>query len=132
MASPQSSFDFLLGRLPFNKNLLFSDACTSYGMAGVVLLDAAENRGSLMEGFFWQISWDEWKRAVSMSHLSPGSVKINPAEFMALIICETFAEFCSGKCLSQSISFRPWVGSIWLAVRFILLTVVRKARTCIY
>ena len=61
---------------------------------GVVLLDLTNNHGAVVEGFFWQLSWEEWEKVVKMSDLSPGSVKINQAEFLAaLITCETFARF---------------------------------------
>ena len=113
VASPQSSFDFLLGRLPINNNRLFSDACTSYGMGGVVLLDITNNPSAVVEGFFWQLSWEEWDKVVKMSDLSPGSVKINQAEFLAaLITCETFARFCSGRytfLTLDNFSAKAWI-----------------------
>ena len=35
--NPQLSFDFILGRLPRNQCYLFSDASSSFGMAGVMM-----------------------------------------------------------------------------------------------
>ena len=40
----------------------------------------------------------DWTKITAMPELTPGSVKINIAEFIAaLITCETYAEFCIGK-----------------------------------
>ena len=54
--SPQSSFDFLLGLLPANRNQLFSDACTSYGMAEVLMVKGDVERELGVDGLFWQLS----------------------------------------------------------------------------
>ena len=56
LSSPQCSFNFLLGRLPENNNKLFSDACTSFGMAGVVLLGRLDLQRQNIAGLFWQMS----------------------------------------------------------------------------
>ena len=53
---PKSSFVFLLGLLPANRNQLFSDACTSYGMAGVLMVKGDDRRELGVEGLFWQLS----------------------------------------------------------------------------
>ena len=52
LSSPQSSFNFLLGRLPANNNKLFSDARTSFRMGGVVLLGPANTRQQEIDGLF--------------------------------------------------------------------------------
>ena len=50
-----------------------------------------------------------------MPELTPGSVKINIAEFIAaLITCETFAEFCTGKITTlelDNITAKAWLDS---------------------
>ena len=52
----------------------------------------------VVDGLFWQINWVEWAKMTTMPELTPGSVKINIAEFIAaLITCETFAGYCAGK-----------------------------------
>ena len=103
-SSPQSSFNFLLGRLPANTNELFSDACTSFGMGGVVLLGPANTRRQNIDGLFQQISQKEWQKTAHMRGLQPASVKINTAEFLAaLITCETFASYCKGTYTSLSL-----------------------------
>ena len=51
VSSPRSSFKFVLGLLPQNPNRLYSDASTSFGMAGVVLFGAHS-----VDGLFWQMS----------------------------------------------------------------------------
>lgn len=50
--SPQSSMDFLLGNLPFNDKNLFSDASTSYGMAGVIMFRGINQEMGGVEGLF--------------------------------------------------------------------------------
>ena len=52
VASPQCSFKFLLGLMPFNPNELFSDACTSYGMAGVLRFGPTRRREQGIDGLF--------------------------------------------------------------------------------
>ena len=94
---PKVSMNFLLARLPENKNTLFSDACTSFGMAGVVVFDHIERSRRGLDGLFWQISWEEWHRTSPMKRLRPGSINIHVAEFLAaLITCETFVTHCKG------------------------------------
>ena len=93
-----SSFDFLLGRLPQNDCQLFSDASSLHGMGGVLIFGKSEDRIPCLDGLFWQLTWQEWHKVVAIPCLTPGSVKINKAEFIAaLITCETFAAYCSGK-----------------------------------
>ena len=57
----------------------------------------------------------EWARITAMPELTPGSVKINIAEFIAaLITCETFAEFCTGKITTlelDNITAKAWLDS---------------------
>ena len=80
-----------------NKSRLFSDACTSEGMGGVLLFHEGPRREKGVDGIFWQVSWIEWQRITGMTELHPGSVRINIAEFLAaLITCETFADHCAG------------------------------------
>ena len=93
-----ASFDYLLSRLPVNDNRLSSDACTSYGMAGVLLFGQPNSKFPGCQGLFWQMAWTDWKKVIVMVDLSDGRVKINEAEFLALLItCETFTAFCAGK-----------------------------------
>ena len=98
MNTPQTQFEYILARLPKNNVKLFSDASSSYGMAGVLLF-GQENKDYIgADGLFWQISWVAWARIITTAELAPGDVKINIAEYMAaLITCETFADFCAGK-----------------------------------
>ena len=92
---PKISMNFLLARLPENKNTLFSDACTRFGMAGVVVIDPIERSRQGLDGLVWQISWEEWHRTAPLKQLSPRSVNIHVAEFLAaLITCETFVTHC--------------------------------------
>ena len=93
-----ASFDYLLSRLPVNDNRLSSDACTSYGMAGVLQFGQPNSKFPGCQGLFWQMAWTDWKKVIVMVELSDGRVKINEAEFLALLItCETFTAFCAGK-----------------------------------
>ena len=66
-------------------------------MVGVIHFPlAATHKG--FNGLFWQMSWESWAERHPMEDLKPGAIAINVAEFIAaLITCETFAEFCSGK-----------------------------------
>ena len=93
-----ASFDYLLSRLPVNDNRLSSDACTSYGMAGVLHFGQPNSKFHGCQGLFWQMAWTDWRKVIVMVDLSDGRVKINEAEFLALLItCETFKAFCAGK-----------------------------------
>ena len=58
-STPSVSFDFLLNKLPENKNLLSSDASTSYGMAGVLSFGTVYPAFAGFDGLFWQMSWQE-------------------------------------------------------------------------
>ena len=108
--SPQSSFDFLLGRLPTNKHQLFSDASTSYGMAGVLMVKGDVERELGADGLFWQLSWSEWNK---VSDIISGTAKINTAEFLAaLITCETFAKYCSQ--LYTTLGLDNYAAKCWL------------------
>ena len=92
------SFDYLLSRLPSNVFTLSSDASGSFGMAGVQLFNKAHSLYPGYKGLFWQCSWEEWEKIVSITHLIPGQVMINVAEFLAaLITIETFAPDCANK-----------------------------------
>ena len=93
-----ASFDYLLCRLPPSKERLSSDASTSYGMSGVILFHVPHRDYPGFDGLFWQQSWKEWERVFSMTAVKPGAVKINAAEFLAMLItCETFTDLCAGK-----------------------------------
>ena len=113
LSSPQASFEFLLGQLPVNPNILFSDACSSFGMAGVILLSPGEKRKQGVDGLCWQITWEEWRRTAPMARLRPGSVEINVAEFLAaLITCETFVNYCTGtftRLSLDSYAAKGWI-----------------------
>ena len=51
-ASPKMGFKYILGDLPINKLKLASDACTSYGMAGILTFDQDIKDNSGVEGLF--------------------------------------------------------------------------------
>ena len=43
------------------------------------------------------MTWVDWLKVLPMEALTVGKVKINVAEFLALLItCETFTAFCAG------------------------------------
>ena len=109
------TFDYLLSRLPANKHTLSSDACTSFGMAGVIHFDHPHNSYPEYDGLFWQSSWQRWARVVTWPGLVPGRITICVAEFLAaLITIETFASECSGKitCLDlDNTTARAWFDS---------------------
>ena len=44
--------DFLLGNLPFNDKTLFSDASSSYGMAGIIMFRGSNQEMGGVEGLF--------------------------------------------------------------------------------
>ena len=96
-----------------NTNELSSDAATSWGMAGVLMFNNESPRKDRIQGLFWQIPWVEWYKVIPMPSLTIGSVKINVAEFLALLItCETFTSFCKGKytaIVTDNISAKSWV-----------------------
>ena len=95
--APKVSMNFLLALLPKNKSTLFSDACTSFGMAGVVVFDHIERRRRGLDGLLWQIPWKEWLRTSPMKGLRPDFINIHIAEFLAaLITYETFVAHCKG------------------------------------
>ena len=97
-STAKAGFDFLLCRLPVNKFRLSSDACTSFGMAGVLRFYQANASYQGFDGIFWQTKWEDWNSVVSMVNLRTGQVNINVAEYVAMLVtCETFAEFCGGK-----------------------------------
>ena len=95
--NPEASFNYCLNNLPQSDSTLFSDASTSWGMAGVILFPlTADYKG--FDGLFWQVSWKVWAKLNPIHNLLPGSIAINVAEFLAaLITCETFADLCTGK-----------------------------------
>ena len=44
------------------------------------------------------MTWVDWLKVLPMEALAVDKVKINVAEFLALLItCETFTPFCAGK-----------------------------------
>ena len=71
--SPQLSFDFVLGVLPRNECLLFSDASSLFGMAGVMIF-GYNNAPVNLDGLFWQMTWRDWYRVRPLECLKPGSV----------------------------------------------------------
>ena len=52
LSSPHSSFKSVLGLLPRNRDCLFSDASSKYGMAGVLLFDPHRVRSQKLKGLF--------------------------------------------------------------------------------
>ena len=56
---PSAKFDYVLGRLPVNHSVLYSDASTSFGMAGVILFPHVDVHQSGHAGLFWQMCWDD-------------------------------------------------------------------------
>ena len=66
-------------------------------MAGVLIFESGTPNTKNIEGLFWQMAWPVWYKVSPMPSLTVGSVKINVAEFLALLItCETFTAFCEG------------------------------------
>ena len=65
-----------------------------------------------VDGLFWQIQWKDWDKLVSRKHTRLGSVHINVAEYVALLLtCETFAKWCQGKltyCELDNVSAQSW------------------------
>ena len=98
LSEPSAPFNSILGELPKSGHMLSSDAATSWGMAGVLRFDESDAPISEFQGLFWQISWVEWHKLFPLSALAPGSVHINVAEYLAILItCETFMPWCVGK-----------------------------------
>ena len=115
-SAPKTGFKYLLGRLPQNDCLLFSDAASLFGMGGVIMLGEEERRklgGN--HGLFWRLIWHEWYEMVAMNCPKPGNVKINRAEFVAaLITCETFANDCAGRYTTLDLdnyTAKAWIDS---------------------
>lgn len=52
LSSPHSSFKSLLGLLPHNRDCLFSDASSTFGMAGVLLFDPLRVKHHEVRGLF--------------------------------------------------------------------------------
>ena len=112
-SNPRATFRTILDRLPSNTHTLACDACTSWGMAGIITFGGPDSDYPRIDGLFWQMTWAEWNEIYHTPHLAPGGVIINVAEFLAaLITCETFAEFCSQKATTLSIDSR--VAKAWL------------------
>ena len=112
-SKPKTTFNALLGRLPRNIDTLACDACTSWGMAGVIKFAGGNPRYPHCEGLFWQMTWTEWSTVHPTAALMPGNILINEAEFLAaLITCETFSEFCAHKLTVLEID--STVAKAWL------------------
>ena len=87
-----------------NNIVLSSDASTSWGMSGVVRFLEGHANYKDLGGLFWQMSWDEWDTIQSFVQLSVRDVKINVAEFLAVLITfETFTSMCAGKFTTMEI-----------------------------
>ena len=114
-SDPEMSFNAILGRSPHNTHTLACDACTSWGMAGVITFGAEYSEYPKLHGLFWQMSWSEWYAVYQTPYLTPGEVLINVAEFLAaLVTCETFAKYCSHKTTTLQIDStvaRAWFDS---------------------
>ena len=112
---PSAKFDYVLGRLPESRNVLFSDASTSFGMAGVILFPNEDIHRRGNSGLFWQMCWDDWSKVGSIAALHPRHIKINVAEFVAaLITCETFSQFCVGHITVlhlDNVTAKAWLDS---------------------
>ena len=115
MKAPSAKFAYVLGRLPVTQSVMFSDASTSFGMAGVILFQSGAIHQRDHSGLFWQMSWDEWNKVASIAALHPRHMKINMAEFVAaLITCETFSPSCVGKITLlhlDNITAKAWLDS---------------------
>ena len=112
-SDPKQSFESILGQLPDNTHILACDACTSWGMAGVVSFGGNLQEYPGLDGLFWQMTWLEWKTVYQTPYLIPGKVIINVAEFLAaLITYKTFAKFCSQKTTTLRID--STVAQAWL------------------
>ena len=114
LKAPASKFNYVLSRLPESHHLLSSDASSSYGMAGIIQLSPEAGQQTGYDGFFWQITWNQWN-TVPIAALNPRDVKINAAEFLAaLITCETFSRFCVGcitKLSLDIVTAKTWLDS---------------------
>ena len=87
-----------------NSGTLATDACTSFGMAGVFHLHIAHNSYKRFSELFKQIPWKEWYKVLPIPALSPNDVKINVAKFLTLLITfETFTAFCAVMITSVEI-----------------------------
>ena len=76
-------------------------------MGGILIFGAPDSREHHVDGLFWQLTWHQWHKIVAIDDLRPGNVKINRAEFVpALISCETFAKYCSGKYTTLAVDNR--------------------------
>ena len=115
LSSPQSSFKSILGLLPKNRDRLFCDASSTFGMGGVLLFDARLASRQVIKGLFWQITWEEWNTIVTIPGLVQDKFRINEAEFLAaLITCESFTKRCAGKFTTLALdnfSAKSWLDS---------------------
>ena len=111
MSRPKASFETLLDQLPKNGNKLAREASSSEGMAGALFVGQQGSHANGVEG-------DHMAGLVqSFPHgrLTVGSVKINVADFLALLITyETFTPFCAGRISDierYNVSAESWVNS---------------------
>ena len=115
LKAPAAKFNYVLSRLPESHHLLSSDASSSYGMAGIIQVSPEARQQTGYDGFFWQITWNQWNAVAPIAALNPRDVKINAAEFLAaLITCETFSRFCVGcitKVSLDNVTARAWLDS---------------------
>ena len=91
-SSPTSSFDFFLGRLPVNEDHLYSDASGSYGMVGVLMFGVTNKRKHAVDGSFWQLSWEEWRKRCANIDLGSEPLGISTADFLAALNCVLIAD----------------------------------------
>ena len=84
-------------------------------MAGVLFFSRPESNARGYEGLFWQMTWPNWYKLFPMVALTMGSVNINAAEFLAMLItCETFTPFCAGKITdidTDNVSAKSWLNN---------------------
>ena len=91
-SNPSISFAYIVGHLEVNPSTIFSDASSSFGMGGCITF---KKPVAGFHGKFWQISWIDFSRIVSLRRLRPRHVGINVAEFIAALITqETFLADC--------------------------------------
>ena len=81
-----------------------SDPSGSYDVAGVLMFGVTDKRKHAVDGLFWQLSWEEWRKRCA--NIDPGSEPsdISTAEFLAALITGvSFASYCTGQIANFSL-----------------------------